>query len=127
MYTANILKPEMTNGALFAIVAFSNGTDTINDRLPILTEEDLNDRIFSKLESLNKLELVASKIKPGPYVPTAKKEIVIDPIIDAKIDVDVAYDNLKKGIIEQTDYDAIVSNYKNIVASIDTVAEVITK
>lgn len=123
-YVAKINNKNFTNGKLEISVVYSEGIPATEfaETYQVGSQEDIDNKIKNRLVQLESLNTLYSSIVTSAtteYVPKVKLE-TLDPLIDAKIKVDVAYDNLQKGIIEQVEYDAIVADYKTLNDAIGT-------
>lgn len=115
MFTATITNKDFRGGVFQVTVQYLNGTDTFTEAYNILSEEDLDNRIGNKIDTLNRLlELETTltigewtkKETPAPVGPTAL-EVARTKIYELK-------EKINLGVMKETDQEFIdaVAAYK---------------
>lgn len=119
MYTANITNKNLSAGNLQIEVTFTDGADTFVEAFNVTTEDDLNEKIAKRIDTLNGLVELNTKIAVGAWVkPTI-------PAPATPTDVEIAEKELRElkelislGVMKETDQEFIdaVAAYKSAVA-----------
>lgn len=72
MWQAKIESKNKIRGIYEIGVIFTDGEDSFSESYKVISSEDLNNMVKSKLEELNLVNL--EDVELGPFVPTVKKE-----------------------------------------------------
>jgi hypothetical protein len=114
MFTATTTKKDFRSGVFQVTVEYQNGSDTFTEAYNINSEEDLNNRIENKLNTLNNLLALESSLVIGAWTKPVKEEYVPDPVQEALNKVYEAKGQLGAKLITETEYDAVVLAYKTL-------------
>lgn len=114
MFTATITKKDFRSGVFQVSVEYKNSTDVFTEAYNINSEEDLNNRIENKLNTLNNLLTLESSLAIGTWTKPIKEEYVPDPVQEALNKVYEAKGQLDAKLISEAEYDAVVLAYKTV-------------
>ena len=119
MFTFNVSDKAIENGRVRVTIDYTNGTVNASETTFINSREDLDSKIEARLKDLEANVLLEASITVNEYVKAIKKESIpvpVDPIQEAEQAVNIAWDRLQKGKIEQTEYDVLLTTYKTLVS-----------
>ncbi len=112
MFTATTTKKDFRNGVFQVSVEYKNGTDVFTEAYNINSEDDLNNRIENRLNTLNNLLSLEGSMVLGKWTKPFKEEYVPDPVQEALNKVYEAKGKLEAKLITEAEYDDVVLAYK---------------
>lgn len=118
MFTATITKKNFTEGVMQVTVEYKNGADVFTEAYNISSENDLDNRIGNKLDTLNRLLGLETTLTIGAWTKKETPEQTeLTPLQIAERNVDIAYDQLLKKKITEAEYNDIITIYKTLASS----------
>ena len=118
-FTYKVSDKATENGRVRVTIDYTNGTVNASETTFITSLDDLDNKIEAKLKELEANVLLETSIVVNEYVMAVKEETVpvpVDPIQEAEQAVNIAWDRLQKGKIEQPEYDVLLATYKTLVS-----------
>jgi len=117
MFTFNVSDKAIENGRVRVTINYTNGTVEASETTFINSREDLDNKIEAKLKELEANVVLEASITVDEYVKAVKEETVpvpVDPFQVADHAVNIGWDKLEKGKIEQPEYDVLLNTYKDL-------------
>jgi len=117
MFTYNVSDKAIENGRVRVTINYTNGTVNASETTFINSREDLDSKIEAKLKDLEANVVLEAAITVNEYVKAIKEvpvPVPVDPIQEALNAVERGFRDLERKLIDQAEYDALVTVYKNL-------------
>lgn len=102
MWTAKIAEKELRDGQLLVNVAFSNGTQDFNEIISVRSQEELSQRVKSRILELERVDLAKDAISVGNFTPVDKTQSEKEVFYEALENLRRIKRAIDLGVIDET-------------------------